>query len=120
MFFSAPPLPMRTAVLLPALVMLACLAACQPAVQQAQQRVDFALDAQGRCQVGDQPVDCAQAGTTARSRYPTQTLNAVLRLDPKAPDTARAALLHSLEAARIDRLQFGEPGDRPTERRIEF
>lgn len=83
------------------------LAACTPPAEHV--RVDVRIDAQGRCQVEGETLDCQLAGTAMAARHPGQTINAVILAGPNADPAGRQAVIASLAKAQVTHLQFGDP-----------
>lgn len=83
------------------------LAACSPPA--AHVRVDVRIDAQGRCQVEGETLDCQQAGSTMAAKHPGQPINAVILVGQNADPAGKQAVVASLAKAQITHLQFGDP-----------
>lgn len=83
------------------------LAACTP--PPAHVRVDVRIDAQGRCRVEDETLDCRQAGPAMVAKHPGQSINAVILAGPNANPADKQAVVASLARAHITHLQFGDP-----------
>jgi len=82
-------------------------AACTP--QTPHLRVDVRIDAQGRCQVEGEALDCRHAGKAMLAKHPGQAINAVILAGPNADPQGKEAVVASLAEAHITHLQFGDP-----------
>jgi hypothetical protein len=91
------------------LALFAGLAGCSRPVPG--ERVDFSVDAQGRCALSHHAIACEQAGVLARAQVQGEDIHAVLDIDPMAPDAAKEALVTSLKKAHIGHMQFGMLAD---------